>query len=166
MEALVEKLCNRFSGVTGMDFLTTYFKDINFVSIVGMRLWADFCMLFPKKYMCTLCSNLFSMFQALARHILNCTSRKYVLYRGGYSSLMLFGADVKQWEYISYCLSQLSFTDKGIKKLMDLFKTYEHVLSQDSVMDHFKNIVNKVCLTVHKSTCYKFSGLISSNYII
>ncbi|KAF4388997.1 hypothetical protein F8388_026726 [Cannabis sativa] len=51
--------------------------------------------------------------------------------------------DIKQWEYISYCLSQLSFTEKGVKKLMDLFKTYEHVLSEDSVVDHFKAIISK-----------------------
>ncbi|KAJ1401699.1 HEAT repeat associated with sister chromatid cohesion protein [Sesbania bispinosa] len=51
--------------------------------------------------------------------------------------------DVRQWEYISYCLSQLSFTEKGMKKLIELFKTYEHVLSEDSVMDHFRNILNK-----------------------
>ncbi|KAM7260107.1 hypothetical protein ACFE04_015848 [Oxalis oulophora] len=51
--------------------------------------------------------------------------------------------DVRQWEYMSYCLSQLTFTEKGMKKLIDLFKTYEHALSEDSVMDHFKNIINK-----------------------
>ncbi|XP_027364340.1 condensin complex subunit 1 [Abrus precatorius] len=51
--------------------------------------------------------------------------------------------DVRQWEYISYCLSQLSFTEKGMKKLIELFTTYEHVLSEDSVMDNFRNILNK-----------------------
>ncbi|CAL5420709.1 unnamed protein product [Camellia sinensis] len=51
--------------------------------------------------------------------------------------------NTRQWEYISYCLSQLTFTEKGVKKLMELFKTYEHVLSEDSVMDNFRNIVNK-----------------------
>ncbi|XP_019431612.1 PREDICTED: condensin complex subunit 1-like [Lupinus angustifolius] len=51
--------------------------------------------------------------------------------------------DVKQWEYIAYCLSQLSFTEKGMKKLIDLFKTYELALSEDSVMDHFRTILNK-----------------------
>jgi hypothetical protein len=54
-----------------------------------------------------------------------------------------FAADITQWEYISYCLSQLAFTEKGMKKLMESFKTYEHALSEDSVMDHFKNIINK-----------------------
>ncbi|GAV83536.1 LOW QUALITY PROTEIN: Cnd1 domain-containing protein [Cephalotus follicularis] len=51
--------------------------------------------------------------------------------------------DVRQWEYISYCLSQLAFTEKGMKKLIELFKTYEPALSEDSVMDHFRNIMNK-----------------------
>ncbi|WCJ33357.1 Condensin-1 complex subunit CAP-D2 [Euphorbia peplus] len=51
--------------------------------------------------------------------------------------------DVKQWEYISYCLSQLSFTEKGMRNLIDSFKAYEHVLSEDSVMDHFKSIIIK-----------------------
>ncbi|KAF6154607.1 hypothetical protein GIB67_010940 [Kingdonia uniflora] len=51
--------------------------------------------------------------------------------------------DVKQWECIAYCLSQLTFTEKGIKKLIESFKSYEHVLSEDSVMDNFKNIITK-----------------------
>ncbi|KAI4381539.1 hypothetical protein MLD38_007604 [Melastoma candidum] len=51
--------------------------------------------------------------------------------------------DVEQWEHISYCLSQLSFTEKGHKKLIELLKTYEHILWDDSVMDHFKSIINK-----------------------
>ncbi|KAK9090430.1 hypothetical protein Sjap_023607 [Stephania japonica] len=52
-------------------------------------------------------------------------------------------ADAKQWEYISYCLSQLSFTEKGMKKLMESFKIYQHVLCEDSVMENFKNIIGK-----------------------
>ncbi|KAM1432360.1 hypothetical protein TB2_014139 [Malus domestica] len=51
--------------------------------------------------------------------------------------------DIRQWEYISYCLSQLAFTEKGMKKLIESFKTYKQVLSEDSVMDHFRNIINK-----------------------
>ncbi|XP_048226068.1 condensin-1 complex subunit CAP-D2 isoform X3 [Ricinus communis] len=51
--------------------------------------------------------------------------------------------DVKQWEYISYCLSQLAFTEKGIRKLIESFKSYEHALLEDSVADHFKSIINK-----------------------
>lgn len=64
--------------------------------------------------------------------------------------------DVRQWEHISYCLSQLSFTEKGMKKLIDLFKTYEHALSEDSVMDNFRNILNKA---------KKFSKLELKTYI-
>ncbi|XP_018499140.1 condensin-1 complex subunit CAP-D2 isoform X1 [Pyrus x bretschneideri] len=51
--------------------------------------------------------------------------------------------DIRQWECISYCLSQLAFTEKGMKKLIESFKTYKQVLSEDSVMDHFRNIINK-----------------------
>ncbi|KAL2456135.1 hypothetical protein Adt_46932 [Abeliophyllum distichum] len=51
--------------------------------------------------------------------------------------------DIRQWEYISYCLSQLAFTEKSMRKLMESFKAYEHVLSEDTVMEHFKNIINK-----------------------
>ncbi|KAK9154345.1 hypothetical protein Sjap_001825 [Stephania japonica] len=53
--------------------------------------------------------------------------------------------DAKQWEYISYCLSQLSFTEKGMKKLMESFKIYQHVLCEDSVMENFKNIIRQLC---------------------
>ncbi|XP_031273895.1 condensin complex subunit 1 [Pistacia vera] len=51
--------------------------------------------------------------------------------------------DIRQWEYISYCLSQLAFTEKGMKKLMEAFKMYEHALSEDSIMEHFRSIINK-----------------------
>jgi len=52
--------------------------------------------------------------------------------------------DVRQWEYISYCLSQLTFTEKGLKKLIDNFKMFEHALSEDSVMNHFRSVISKV----------------------
>ncbi|KAL3819716.1 hypothetical protein ACJIZ3_005621 [Penstemon smallii] len=52
-------------------------------------------------------------------------------------------SDIKQWEYISYCLSQLAFTEKSMRKLIESFKVYEHVLSEDIVMEHFKNIITK-----------------------
>ncbi|KAG8099187.1 hypothetical protein GUJ93_ZPchr0013g37460 [Zizania palustris] len=51
--------------------------------------------------------------------------------------------DVRQWEYMSYCLSQLTFTEKGLKKLVDNFKMFEHALSEDSVMNHFRSVIAK-----------------------
>ncbi|ERN16221.1 hypothetical protein AMTRI_Chr01g129540 [Amborella trichopoda] len=51
--------------------------------------------------------------------------------------------DIKQWEGIAYCLSQLAFTEKGMKKLIESFKSYEHALSEDSVVEHFRNIISK-----------------------
>ncbi|KAL7097778.1 hypothetical protein ACP275_10G163900 [Erythranthe tilingii] len=52
-------------------------------------------------------------------------------------------SDIRQWEYISYCLSQLAFTEKSMRRLMESIKAYEHVLSEDTVMDNFRNIINK-----------------------
>ncbi|MQL72395.1 hypothetical protein Taro_004763 [Colocasia esculenta] len=52
-------------------------------------------------------------------------------------------SDVRQWEYIAYCLSQLTFTERGFKKLMESMKTYEHALCEDTVIDHFRNIISK-----------------------
>ncbi|KAI3782619.1 hypothetical protein L2E82_12671 [Cichorium intybus] len=72
--------------------------------------------------------------------------------------------DARQWENISYCLAQLSFTDKGIKKLIDLFKVYEHVLSNEIVMDHFRTIINKgkkFAKQELKSSIEEFEGKIS-----
>uniref|UniRef100_A0ACD5UJF0 Uncharacterized protein n=1 Tax=Avena sativa TaxID=4498 RepID=A0ACD5UJF0_AVESA len=53
------------------------------------------------------------------------------------------GNDVRQWEYISYCLSQLTYTEKGLKKLIDNFKMFEHALSEDSVLNHFRSVIAK-----------------------
>ncbi|CAI9099685.1 OLC1v1036544C1 [Oldenlandia corymbosa var. corymbosa] len=51
--------------------------------------------------------------------------------------------DAKQWEYMSYCLSQLAFSEKSMKKLMESLKSFEHALSNDTVMDHLRSIINK-----------------------
>jgi condensin complex subunit 1 len=51
--------------------------------------------------------------------------------------------DKKQCVDIAYCLSQLTYTEKGYKKLVDLFKSYEHALSEDAVIEYFKSITNK-----------------------
>jgi condensin complex subunit 1 len=65
---------------------------------------------------------------------------KYLIY------FILFAhvIDVKQWEYIAYCLSQLTLTERGLKKLIESFKAYEHALSEDSVLNHFRSIIAKV----------------------
>ncbi|XP_051138576.1 condensin-1 complex subunit CAP-D2 isoform X2 [Andrographis paniculata] len=52
-------------------------------------------------------------------------------------------SDIRLWDYISYCLSLLPFTEKSMRRLMESFKAYEHVLSEDIVMNHFRNIINK-----------------------
>jgi condensin complex subunit 1 len=61
-----------------------------------------------------------------------------------FDSFVACVSDVRQWEYISYCLSQLTYTEKGLKKLIDNFKMFEHALSEDSVMNHFRSVIAKV----------------------
>ncbi|CAH9068843.1 unnamed protein product [Cuscuta epithymum] len=76
--------------------------------------------------------------------------------------------DVRQWEYISYCLSQLTFNEKSIKKLIELFKAYEHALCEDTVMDHFRNIINKgkkFCKPEVKSCIEEFEEKINKFHI-
>jgi len=80
---------------------------------------------------------------------------------GGASDLVLT-ADKTQWECIAYCLSQLTYTEKGMKKLMESFKTYEHVLLEDSVVDHFKNIISKVINYYFSVYIHKLGLLVST----
>ncbi|KAJ4905037.1 Condensin complex subunit 1 [Raphanus sativus] len=49
----------------------------------------------------------------------------------------------KQWEYIWYSLSLLTFTEKGIKKLIESFKSYEYALAEDLVTENCRSIINK-----------------------
>ncbi|GBG66498.1 hypothetical protein CBR_g63081 [Chara braunii] len=52
--------------------------------------------------------------------------------------------DLRQWRDIAYCLSLLSFSEKGVKKLIDMFKLYKDCLGDEEVVEHFKSIVGKV----------------------
>lgn len=59
---------------------------------------------------------------------------------------MLECKDAKQWRDLSYCLAQLSYTDKSLKKMIELFPKYQNALGVDEVVEHFKTIVAKVRL--------------------
>jgi condensin complex subunit 1 len=57
---------------------------------------------------------------------------------------------VKQWRDIAYCLAQLKFTERGLKKLVDQYKSYQDTLFDDEVVEHFRTIISKVGLaSVH-----------------
>ncbi|KAJ4905053.1 Condensin complex subunit 1 [Raphanus sativus] len=49
----------------------------------------------------------------------------------------------KQWEYILYSLALLTFTEKGIKKLIESFQSYEYALAEDLVTENCRSIINK-----------------------
>ncbi|XP_024543850.1 condensin complex subunit 1 isoform X1 [Selaginella moellendorffii] len=52
-------------------------------------------------------------------------------------------SDRAQWQAIAYCLSQLTFTDKAMKRLIDLFKQFANALVDEQVLDSFKTICSK-----------------------
>lgn len=55
-----------------------------------------------------------------------------------------FCTDTKQWKDLSYCMAQLTYTDKSLKKLIELFPKYQNALGEAEVVEHFKSIVAKV----------------------
>jgi len=50
----------------------------------------------------------------------------------------------KDWRNSAFCLSQLSFNEKGIRRLMDNFELYRERLNDPSINDCFKNILTKL----------------------
>ncbi|KAJ7519949.1 hypothetical protein O6H91_20G060900 [Diphasiastrum complanatum] len=55
----------------------------------------------------------------------------------------LGSSDTQQWQAIAYCLSQLTYGEKAMKKLSDQFKNYEHALVDEKVVDYLKAIAIK-----------------------
>lgn len=50
----------------------------------------------------------------------------------------------KQAEYLAYCLACLpSWSDRGVKRLTELFPKYKDALNYPPVLDHFQSILNK-----------------------
>lgn len=41
-------------------------------------------------------------------------------------------------------MAQLTYTDKSLKKMIDLFPKYQNALGEEEVVEHFRNIVVKV----------------------
>ncbi|KAG0620104.1 hypothetical protein M758_4G189600 [Ceratodon purpureus] len=52
-------------------------------------------------------------------------------------------SDAKQWKDLSYCMAQLTFTDKSLKKMIELFPKYQNALGEEEVVEHFRSIVAK-----------------------
>jgi len=51
--------------------------------------------------------------------------------------------DVKQWRDIAYCLSQLNYSEKAVKKLSELFRLFKDKLADADVYDSFVAVVQK-----------------------
>lgn len=52
-------------------------------------------------------------------------------------------SDAKQWKDLSYCMSQLTYTDKSLKRMIELFPKYQNALGEEEVVEHFKSIIAK-----------------------
>lgn len=50
--------------------------------------------------------------------------------------------DERQWRDISYCLSKLAYSDKAIKKLIELFGCYGDKLADDAIYGNFMNLIS------------------------
>ncbi|OQR87131.1 condensin complex subunit [Achlya hypogyna] len=51
--------------------------------------------------------------------------------------------DVAQWRDLAFCLSNLSFNDKAIKKMLEQRKVFKQCLIDDTVFESFEHIVAK-----------------------
>ena len=51
--------------------------------------------------------------------------------------------NVAQWRDFAYCLSLLNLSDKGVKKLAELFRCYKDTLTDDEVFASFTTLTNK-----------------------
>lgn len=45
--------------------------------------------------------------------------------------------DEREWKNCSYCLSQLSYNEKGLRKLIEFYENYREKLSNPEIMDNF-----------------------------
>jgi len=41
-------------------------------------------------------------------------------------------------------MAQLTYTDKSLKKMIELFPKYQNALGEEEVVEHFRSIVAKV----------------------
>ncbi|CAL8472231.1 g11773 [Coccomyxa elongata] len=52
-------------------------------------------------------------------------------------------SDAAQWRNLAFCLTQLNFTEKGLRKMMEMSKSYRQSLGCEEILDTFKAIFAK-----------------------
>lgn len=52
-------------------------------------------------------------------------------------------SDVKLWTDLSYCMAQLNYTDKSLKRIIELIPKFQNALGEEEVVEHFRSIVSK-----------------------
>lgn len=52
--------------------------------------------------------------------------------------------DPQQWRDVSFCLSLLTFTDRAVRKMLELFRLYSNMLHDDGVYTNFQVVLDKL----------------------
>lgn len=52
-------------------------------------------------------------------------------------------SDLQQWRHMSFCLSLVSYTDKGVKKLVENFACFEDKLGDEEIYANFTELLSK-----------------------
>ncbi|KAL4444819.1 hypothetical protein ABPG74_016027 [Tetrahymena malaccensis] len=50
----------------------------------------------------------------------------------------------REWRNCSFCLSQLSYNEKGLRKLIEFYENYREKLNDSEIMENFQNILIKL----------------------
>lgn len=52
--------------------------------------------------------------------------------------------DQREWKNCSYSLSQLSYNERGLRKLIEYYESYREKLNYPDIMENFSNILIKL----------------------
>lgn len=65
-----------------------------------------------------------------------------------------FGAarDVRLWRTLAFCMSLLTYSERGVRKLAECFKDYKNALVDEEVLQHLLTVVGKVRFASHHRT--------------
>ncbi|EGR27594.1 hypothetical protein IMG5_193940 [Ichthyophthirius multifiliis] len=50
----------------------------------------------------------------------------------------------REWINCSFCLSQLSYNEKGIRKLLEFYESYREKLTNNTIMENFQGVLSKL----------------------
>ncbi|KAK9823736.1 hypothetical protein WJX72_005030 [[Myrmecia] bisecta] len=96
-------------------------------------------------------------FQAIMRHLLGYIGKEKHSDSLVEKLCLRFAAtpDAGQWHNLAFCMAQLNYSEKGIKKMMEMFKCYKEALATPEVLAHFQAILGKAKKLSKQSADFK-----------